>query len=93
LEFGIDPKSEAIVVPAGTAITGALPDGGKGISYVTKYGVVGANGFGQPVILDGINEVGLYVGLFYFPDTQATPILRRTAPLGRWGRTSMESGY
>jgi choloylglycine hydrolase len=34
---------------------------------VTKYGVVGANGFGQPVILDGINEAGLYVGLFYFP--------------------------
>lgn len=68
LEFGIDPKSEAMVVPAGTAITGTLPDGGKGISYVTKYGVVGANGFGQPVILDGINEAGLYVGLFYFPD-------------------------
>jgi choloylglycine hydrolase len=67
LEFGIDPKSEAMVFPAGTAITGTLPDGGKGISYVTKYGVVGANGFGQPVILDGINEAGLYVGLFYFP--------------------------
>jgi choloylglycine hydrolase len=67
LEFGIDPKSEVMVVPAGTAITGTLPDGGKGISYVTKYGVVGANGFGQPVILDGINEAGLYVGLFYFP--------------------------
>src|ERR1700738_3725759 len=67
LEFGIDPKSEVMVVPAGTATTGTLPDGGKGISYVTKYGVVGANGFGQPVILDGINEEGLYVGLFYFP--------------------------
>src|SRR5438067_3482337 len=67
LEFGIDPKSEVMVVPAGTAITGTLPDGGKGISYVTKYGVAGANGFGQQVILDGINETGLYVGLFYFP--------------------------
>jgi choloylglycine hydrolase len=25
LEFGIDPKSEVMVVPAGTAITGTLP--------------------------------------------------------------------
>src|SRR5207253_3258191 len=54
LEFGIDPKSEAMIIPAGTSISGTLPDGGKGISYVTKYGVVGANGFGQPAILDGI---------------------------------------
>src|SRR5262249_34705975 len=67
LEFGIDPKSDVLVVPPGTAITGTLPDGGKGVSYVTKYGVVGANGFGQTVILDGINEAGLYVGLFSFP--------------------------
>jgi choloylglycine hydrolase len=73
LEFGIDPKSGVMVVPSGTAIAGTLPDGGKGISYVTKYGVAGANGFGQPVILDGINEAGLYVGLFYFPGYASYP--------------------
>jgi choloylglycine hydrolase len=45
LEFGIDPKSDALVIPAGTAITGTLPDGGKGINYVMKCGVVGACSF------------------------------------------------
>jgi choloylglycine hydrolase len=53
--------------PAGTTLTGTLPDGGKGISYQSKYGFVGANAEGLTAIVDGINERGLYVGLFYFP--------------------------
>src|ERR1700719_1717662 len=36
LEFGFDLHSDVMVVPAGTALTGTLPDGGKGISYKTK---------------------------------------------------------
>ena len=67
LEFGIDLQSNVLIIPAGTAMTGTLPDGGKGISYTTKYGIGGANGAGQIAILDGINDHGLYVGLFYFP--------------------------
>jgi choloylglycine hydrolase len=67
LEFGFDLHSDAMVVPAGTTLTGTLPDGGKGISYKTKYGFVGANAEGMPVIVDGMNDQGLYVGLFYFP--------------------------
>ena len=67
LEFGFDLHSEVLIVPAGTALTGSLPDGGKGISYKTKYGFAGANGEGLTAIIDGINDQGLYVGLFYFP--------------------------
>jgi choloylglycine hydrolase len=67
LEFGFDMHSNVMVVPAGTAFTGTLPDGGKGISYKTKYGFAGANGLGLKAIVDGINDQGLYVGLFYFP--------------------------
>ncbi len=67
LEFGFDMHSEVMVAPAGTAFTGTLPDGGKGISYRTKYGFAGANGMGLPAIVDGLNDQGLYVGLFYFP--------------------------
>jgi choloylglycine hydrolase len=67
LEFGFDVHSEVMIVPAGTAFTGSLPDGGKGISYKTKYGFAGANAEGMTAILDGINDQGLYVGLFYFP--------------------------
>ena len=68
LEFGFDLHSDVMVVPVGTMLTGTLPDGGKGISYKTRYGFVGANAEGMPAIVDGINEAGLYVGLFYFPD-------------------------
>ena len=67
LEFGFDPHSEVLVVPAGTVLAGTLPDGGKGISYKAKYGFLGANAEGMTAIVDGINERGLYVGLFYFP--------------------------
>ena len=67
LEFGLDLHSDVMVIPAGTALTGTLPDGGKGISYKTKYGLIGANAEGMTAIVDGINDQGLYVGLFYFP--------------------------
>jgi choloylglycine hydrolase len=92
LEFGIDLQSNVLIIPAGTAMTGTLPDGGKGISYTTKYGIGGANGAGQIAILDGINDHGLYVGLFYFPGfasyADATPenAARAMAPYeyGTW---------
>ena len=67
LEFGIDLKSNVLVVPAGTAMAGTLPDGGKGLTYTTKYGMAGANAEDMNVIIDGLNDQGLYVGTFYFP--------------------------
>jgi choloylglycine hydrolase len=73
LEFGVDLQSNVLVVPAGTALTGTLPDGGKGISYKTKYGFLGANALGMTAIVDGINDQGLYVGLFYFPGYASYP--------------------
>jgi choloylglycine hydrolase len=48
-------------------MTGTLPDGGKGLTYTTRYGIVGANALNMQAILDGINDQGLAVGLFYFP--------------------------
>jgi choloylglycine hydrolase len=67
MEFGIDVKSQVIVIPAGTRIKGTLPSGAAGISYTTKYGMAGANAFGYSVIIDGINEKGLFVSDLYFP--------------------------
>jgi choloylglycine hydrolase len=67
MEFGFDVKSDIAVVPAGTEISGTLPDGGKGLTYKTKYGMVGATAVGLPVIVDGVNDQGLAVGLLYFP--------------------------
>ncbi len=66
-----------IVIPAGKEMSGTLPDGGKGLVYISRYAVVGANALNLPVILDGINDQGLSVGLFYFPNyakyTDVTP--------------------
>ena len=45
-----------------------MPDGGKGLVYTSRYAIVGANALGLPAILDGLNDQGLSVGLFYFPN-------------------------
>jgi choloylglycine hydrolase len=78
LEFGTDIQSEIIAVPAGTVETGQLPNDAKGITYTTKYGFAGANGFGfTNMVVDGMNDHGLYVGEFFFPGyagyTDVTP--------------------
>ncbi|MGE5261535.1 MAG: linear amide C-N hydrolase [Actinomycetota bacterium] len=77
LEFGFPMQSKVIVIPSGKELSGTLPDGSKGLVYKSKYAFVGANALGLPIILDGINDQGLSVGLFYFPGyakyTDVTP--------------------
>ncbi len=67
LEFGADLESKVGVYPAGTTFVGTLPNNGTGITFKSKYGMVGANAFGLPVLVDGMNDQGLYVGEFFFP--------------------------
>jgi choloylglycine hydrolase len=67
MEFGVPMDSNVIVIPKGMAMAGTLPDGSKGIGYTTKYAMVGANGAGLPIVVDGINDQGLSFGAFYFP--------------------------
>ena len=69
LEFGIDLKSNVIMVPRGYARTGTTPDGKPGKTWTSKYATIGANALDMPVLIDGLNERGLAVGLFYFPTT------------------------
>jgi choloylglycine hydrolase len=61
-------QSKVLVVPAGKEFSGTLPDGGKGLTYTSRYAFIGANALGLPAILDGLNDQGLSVGLFYFPN-------------------------
>jgi choloylglycine hydrolase len=67
LEFAVDLKSNILVVPRGTDFVGNTPGGKPGLRWKSKYGIVGMNAFGLPIIADGLNEKGLHVGLFYFP--------------------------
>ena len=69
LEFAVDIKSNAIMIPRGYERTGTAPDGKKGLHWKTKYACVGANGVDMPYIFDGVNEKGLSMGLFYHPGT------------------------
>lgn len=66
LEFGIVVDASVAVIPRGYEFTGTTPDG-PGLKYKTKYAAVGAIAFGQPALLDGLNEKGLAIGTFYFP--------------------------
>ena len=75
LEFAADLKSNLIVMPRGQQFTGTTPSGEPGLRWTNKYACTGMNAFGLPLFLDGLNERGLAVGLFYFPgyaDYQAT---------------------
>jgi len=69
MEFGVPLQSQLIVVPRKLAVQGTGPDGtaGTGLQWTTKYGATGTNGFGLPLLIDGMNEVGLAGGLLYLP--------------------------
>lgn len=86
LEFAMDLKSNVLVIPRGQKYIGSTPGGAAGLRWTSKYGVVGANAFDLPVTIDGLNEKGLQVGLFYFPgyanynDVQPADANRSLAP-------------
>ncbi|HEX4149550.1 MAG TPA: choloylglycine hydrolase family protein [Pirellulales bacterium] len=67
LEFAADLHSNVIVVPRGQEFVGTAPGDKPGLRWTNRYAIVGANAFDLPVTVDGLNEQGLSVGLFYFP--------------------------
>ena len=80
LEFGFPLQSQVIVVPAGKEFSGTLPDGGKGLTFTSRYAFAGANALNMTVIIDGVNDQGLSVGLFYFPGYASyTPLTKENA--------------
>lgn len=67
VEFATPLKLTGLVIPKNKPFNGTLPDGEMGLQYKAIYAAVGMNAFGQPAILDGMNEKGLAAGAFYFP--------------------------
>ena len=67
LEFAVELQSNIIFVPKGQEYVGTAPADKPGLRWTTSYAIVGANAFDLPLTVDGFNEKGLYVGLFYFP--------------------------
>jgi choloylglycine hydrolase len=60
--------SSVSVIPKGTKYQGTLPDGTQaGMSWTTRYGMVGMNTYGLPLLSDGMNDAGLAAGNLLFP--------------------------
>jgi choloylglycine hydrolase len=67
-EWGsFDIKSRLAVIPRGFKFTAHTPDGKPGRTWQGKYGVVGIDALEKDMLVDGMNEKGLAVGLFYLP--------------------------
>lgn len=67
LEFAVDLQSSVGIIPRDMDFTGDTTSGAPGLAWTSRYGAVGMNMYGKPLLVDGINEKGLHVGAFYFP--------------------------
>ena len=56
-----------VVYPRKHKYTSRTPDDGNGLEWIGEHGFVALSSYGQPFGPDGMNEHGLYVGMFYFP--------------------------
>ena len=74
LEFGQPLDSQIAIWPAGSRFSGTSTSGAP-LRYRSRYGFVGATAATHSdMVIDGLNEKGLNVGLFYFPGyAQYTP--------------------
>ncbi len=66
VEFATQLDMHAAVIPRNYPFVGKTPKG-KGLTYTSKYAVVGFYCFEDQIIMDGMNEKGLIIGAFYFP--------------------------
>jgi choloylglycine hydrolase len=70
IEWAGEPLTTMLViVPRGQQQISRLPDGSlNGKHFVAEYGYVGVAVEDDAYIMEGLNEVGLSAGLFYFPE-------------------------
>lgn len=60
-------NSEYVIIPREKEFISYTPHGQNGLEFKAKYGAIGLSVEQKEFIVDGINEVGLSAGLFYFP--------------------------
>ncbi len=65
-EWGtFDLRSRVVIIPRGFALQSPTPDGQQGLAWKTRYGAVGLDVVEKNYLIDGMNEKGLCVNLFY----------------------------
>ena len=68
MEWGtFDLNSRLVVVPRGYEYKSKIGDGKIGLTWKVVYGTVGLDALEKDHILDGMNERGLSVNVFYHP--------------------------
>ncbi len=68
MEWGaFDLNSRVAITPRGYKFKATLPEGLSGLEWESKYGIVAMDMLMQDHIADGMNEMGLAVGMFYHP--------------------------
>ncbi|SHF42434.1 linear amide C-N hydrolase [Dysgonomonas macrotermitis] len=65
---GSNLNSQYVVIPRGHTQQSYIPGGIGGMSFTARYGYVGLAVEQKDFVAEGLNEVGLSAGLFYFPN-------------------------
>lgn len=55
------------VFPRNQKYVGLTPEGATGLRWSGRHGFISMTAYGQPYGPDGLNEAGLYVGMYYLP--------------------------
>lgn len=55
------------VFPRAKSFSAMTPEGSNGMRWTGKYGFISMTAYDQPYGPDGMNEKGLYVGMYYLP--------------------------
>lgn len=68
MEWGtFDLRSNLVIIPRGYSFTSDIGEGQSGVQWKAKFGAVGLDFLGRDNLIDGMNERGLTVNLFYHP--------------------------
>jgi choloylglycine hydrolase len=59
--------NKILIAPRNKVFKGLTPEGSNGHKWTGKYGFVSITAYDQPYGPDGLNEEGLYVGVYYLP--------------------------
>ena len=79
MEFSFQLPSSLIYFPAGTRIESATPSGNQGLTFNTKYAILGmtipaVTTAKQALVIEGANDQGLNVSANEFNDSSAPPV-------------------
>lgn len=68
MEFATPLESNILFVPRNQSWKSQTPDGKDGMAWKNTYAFIGPDALGDEILVEGMNEKGLYIGAFWFPN-------------------------